>query len=55
MAEQQQQIAEGPTRSKAPYEVSDELRPRIDALGLRDAVDELREEGYPWRRTSPVR
>lgn len=46
MAEQQQQqIAERP-RSKAPYEVSDELRPRVDELGLSDAIEGLREEGY---------
>jgi hypothetical protein len=43
---QQQQIAEPPPRSKAPYEVSDELRPRIEELGLQDVVDGLREEGY---------
>ena len=42
----QQRIAEQPTGTKAPYEVSDELRPRIDALGLWDAVDGLREQGY---------
>ena len=46
MAEQQQKTAEPRVQSKAPYEVSDELRPRIDALGLWDAVDGLREEGY---------
>ena len=34
------------TASVGPYEVSDELRPRIDALGLWDVVDELKEHGY---------
>jgi hypothetical protein len=32
--------------SVGPYEVSDELRPRIDKFGLWDAVEQLREEGY---------
>lgn len=32
--------------SLAPYEVSDELRPRIEELGLWDNVSELRDQGY---------
>lgn len=32
--------------SVGPNEVSDELRPRIDALGLWDVIDQIREEGY---------
>ena len=32
--------------SVGPFEVSDELRPRIDELGLWDVVDQIREEGY---------
>jgi hypothetical protein len=42
----EEQIAEAPAQSKAPYDVSDELRPRIDELGLWDTVNGLREEGY---------
>ncbi len=34
------------TRSVGPYEVSAELRPRIDELGLWDAVDHIRDHGY---------
>ncbi len=32
--------------SVGPYDVSDELRPRIDELGLWDVVDQMKEEGY---------
>ena len=34
MAQQQEQKAERLTQSKNPYEVTDELRPRIDAMDL---------------------
>ena len=46
MAEEQEETAEYRAQSIAPYEVSDELRPRIDALDLWDVVDGLREKGY---------
>ena len=32
--------------SVGPYEVSDELRPRIDELGLWESIDQIREHGY---------
>ena len=32
--------------SVGPFEVSDELRPRIDELGLWDVVEQMRDEGY---------
>ena len=32
--------------SVGPFEVSDELRPRIDELELWDVVDQIRDEGY---------
>ncbi len=32
--------------SVGPYEVSDELRPRIDELGLWKSIDQIREHGY---------
>ena len=46
MAEEQEETAEYRAQAIAPYEVSDELRPRIDALDLWDVVDGLREKGY---------
>lgn len=46
MAQQQEQDEEHLTQSKVPYEVTDELRPRIDAMDLWGVVDGLREEGY---------
>lgn len=49
MSESDTATADAPTEELAPvgpFDVSDELRPRIDELGLWDVVEQMKEEGY---------